>query len=436
MRARRAWQRRDPASAPVHDMLRPTAMLVGRPANRESARASTRSTTCSAASTGATTSSGSSTGRRVEPFYRAIAGQSGVFETKTVVSLGSAVNTYGVPGLAIIDAGPARPSPATCCARSTACASRAGRRLLLFESLDSMVRAWGATRHARVLRALLPAAARGRRDRLLVDERARHAGGGAGHRQRGRRSACCASTSAASAWSRPRAATTTSAARCCTGTSEAGRPVLAPPEIVGRVAASLRAVRRARNLSQHDLGDLAGVTASAISQVERAERGLSLATLVRLSAALGVTIDDLLRGEDPGATGSAAGPTIRSAGSSTRCTLLGDATRTCASTSCTSTRARPPSRRRSAAGHGDRRRRQRPRPGQGRGPDAGAPPRRGAGRRQRADRGLAQPRPGRGDAVLDRVRGIQAVTRPYMPSPRRPVSLSCSGWKRSGQLRS
>ena len=82
---------------------------------------------------------------------------------------------------------------------------------------------------------------------------------------------------------------------------EAGRPVLEPPEIVGRVAASLRAIRRARTLSQHDLGDLAGVTASAISQVERAERGLSLATLVRLSAALGVTVDDLLRGEDPGA---------------------------------------------------------------------------------------------------------------------------------------
>ena len=43
------------------------------------------------------------------------------------------------------------------------------------------------------------------------------------------------------------------------------------------------------------------MTASAISQVERAERGLSLATLVRLSAALGVTIDDLVRGEDRGA---------------------------------------------------------------------------------------------------------------------------------------
>jgi transcriptional regulator with XRE-family HTH domain len=80
---------------------------------------------------------------------------------------------------------------------------------------------------------------------------------------------------------------------------EDGVPVLAPAELVGRVAASLREVRRSRELSQQDLAALAGVTASAISQVEREERGLSLATLVRLSSALGVTIDDLLHGEDP-----------------------------------------------------------------------------------------------------------------------------------------
>jgi transcriptional regulator with XRE-family HTH domain len=80
---------------------------------------------------------------------------------------------------------------------------------------------------------------------------------------------------------------------------EHGIPVLAPAELVGRVAASLRAVRRSRELSQQDLAGLAGVTASPISQAERAERGLSLATLVRLSAALGITIDDLVHGEDP-----------------------------------------------------------------------------------------------------------------------------------------
>jgi transcriptional regulator with XRE-family HTH domain len=80
---------------------------------------------------------------------------------------------------------------------------------------------------------------------------------------------------------------------------EDGRLVLAPAELAGRIAASLRAVRRARELSQHDLAKLAGVTGSAISQAERADRSLSLATLVRLSDALGLTIDELLRGEDP-----------------------------------------------------------------------------------------------------------------------------------------
>jgi transcriptional regulator with XRE-family HTH domain len=74
--------------------------------------------------------------------------------------------------------------------------------------------------------------------------------------------------------------------------------VLEAASITGRVAASLKALRRARDLSQHDLAKLAGVTPSAISQAERAERGLSLTTMARLSDALGITIDDLLRGED------------------------------------------------------------------------------------------------------------------------------------------
>lgn len=81
--------------------------------------------------------------------------------------------------------------------------------------------------------------------------------------------------------------------------SEAQGPVLSEPEVIGRVAASLRALRRSREISQQQLARMAGVTASAISQAERAERGLSLSTLVRLSAKLELTLDDLLRGEDP-----------------------------------------------------------------------------------------------------------------------------------------
>ena len=60
-------------------------------------------------------------GTPVEPFYSAIASQSAVFETKTVVSLGSAVNTYGIPGRHDRWTRHSR-RPATCCARSTGCA--------------------------------------------------------------------------------------------------------------------------------------------------------------------------------------------------------------------------------------------------------------------------------------------------------------------------
>jgi transcriptional regulator with XRE-family HTH domain len=230
----------------------------------------------------------------VEPFYRAIA-SSEAFDTKTVVSVGAAVNTYGVPGLGIIDAG----GPAELLREIHRLCHQRRHRLLLFESLDSMVRTWGAadTRDffARCCPMLLEVGAiaywtMSARDTppavqetvqavtqcvLRVDERSIRV-----LKAEGRDDAVRGSVLH---WH-----------------DEAGRPVLSPPELVDRVAASLRAVRRARKLSQHDLGDMAGVTASAISQVERAERGLSLATLIRLSAALGVTIDDLVRGEDRG----------------------------------------------------------------------------------------------------------------------------------------
>jgi transcriptional regulator with XRE-family HTH domain len=231
----------------------------------------------------------------VEPFYRAIA-SSDAFDSKTVVSVGAAVNTYGVPGLGIVDAG----GPAELLREVHRLCHPRRHRLLLFESLDSMVRTWGAadTRDffARCCPMLLEVGAiaywtMSARDTpqavqetvqavtqcvLRVDERSIQVLKAEGRDDVVRGSMLH--------WH-----------------EEAGRPVLSPPELADRVAASLRAVRRSRKLSQHDLGDLAGVTASAISQAERAERGLSLATLVRLSGALGVTIDDLVRGEDRGA---------------------------------------------------------------------------------------------------------------------------------------
>ena len=52
-----------------------------------------------------------------------------------------------------------------------------------------------------------------------------------------------------------------------------------------------------RGINQSELARLAGVSPSAISQAERGQRGLSLETLLELTGKLGITLDELLRGE-------------------------------------------------------------------------------------------------------------------------------------------
>jgi transcriptional regulator with XRE-family HTH domain len=76
-----------------------------------------------------------------------------------------------------------------------------------------------------------------------------------------------------------------------------GLPALTPAPAVARVGTALRAARMQRQLSQADVARLAGVSPSAISQTERGERGLSLETLLALTGNLGMTVDELLRGE-------------------------------------------------------------------------------------------------------------------------------------------
>jgi transcriptional regulator with XRE-family HTH domain len=72
---------------------------------------------------------------------------------------------------------------------------------------------------------------------------------------------------------------------------------LQPAQAVARVGMALRAYRLRRELSQSDLARLAGVSPSAISQLERGERGLSLETLLALAGRLNITLDELLGGE-------------------------------------------------------------------------------------------------------------------------------------------
>lgn len=76
-----------------------------------------------------------------------------------------------------------------------------------------------------------------------------------------------------------------------------GRPAVTAASTAARLGEALLALRADRRLSQSELGRLAGVSASAISQAERGRRGLSLETLLNLSAKLDLSLDELLRGD-------------------------------------------------------------------------------------------------------------------------------------------
>jgi transcriptional regulator with XRE-family HTH domain len=234
-------------------------------------------------------------GASAEPFYRAIGGVDGVFEMRAVVSLGAADSL----GLDVLDAGPASAlaDPAKLLREIHRLCHPPGRRLFLFESLDSMARAWGVVSTREFFVRCCPM--------LLEAEAIAYWSMSAGATSAHVRNAveavtqCVLHVDGRSV----RVAKAEGRDDDATGSvlhwhDDGGRVVLEPAATVDRLPAALQAVRRLHHLSQHDLADLAGVTASAISQAERAERGLSLATLLRLSAALGITIDAVLRGEE------------------------------------------------------------------------------------------------------------------------------------------
>ena len=60
-------------------------------------------------------------------------------------------------------------------------------------------------------------------------------------------------------------------------------------------AANLRSTRESRKISQEALADLAGLHRTYIGSVERGERNISIDNIERLSAALGVQPEDLIR---------------------------------------------------------------------------------------------------------------------------------------------
>lgn len=77
-------------------------------------------------------------------------------------------------------------------------------------------------------------------------------------------------------------------------THESGEVVATIAPAGGRLARGLVALRQELAMTQSELAEVAGVTASAISQAESGARGLSVDTLVRISDRLTVPIDRLV----------------------------------------------------------------------------------------------------------------------------------------------
>jgi transcriptional regulator with XRE-family HTH domain len=260
-----------------------------------------------------------------DPFYSAIARRAHEFDSASFISVGGSPIALGAPDMTVIRAGPgsALEHAGDLLREIYRISHPGGRRLLLFESLESMVGAWGAKATRGFFARCCP---------LLLDV------GAIAYWSMSARATPLTVRETVESVTQvilrvdERSIRVTKAEARGEGVrgsvlhwhTEDGRPVMDLADVIARVAASLRAIRRSRQLSQTELAQAAGVTASAISQAERAERGLSLATLARLSSALGITIDDLIRGADPEIYRIGRRTDDRLGGSEHTITLLGD----------------------------------------------------------------------------------------------------------------
>lgn len=172
------------------------------------------------------------------------------------------------------------------------------RQLLMFEPLEAMAAAWGTEMAVRFFGACCP--------RLLALSAVAYWSVGAGPESRRLRSAAQRVTqcilrvdgrtlTVEKAEGRP----DTVRDHRMSYSVDDGRLIVTPAPITTRVAASLRALMESRGISQSELARLARVTPSAISQAQRGDRGLSLETLVRLSRALDLSLDELLASTEP-----------------------------------------------------------------------------------------------------------------------------------------
>lgn len=64
-------------------------------------------------------------------------------------------------------------------------------------------------------------------------------------------------------------------------------------EVAKQVGKRIRELRKARNLSQEELGEIGGLHYSYVGQAERGEKNISLSNLEKIAAALNVAIHQL-----------------------------------------------------------------------------------------------------------------------------------------------
>jgi len=239
----------------------------------------------------------------VEPFYRAISNDVEGYHFAGYVTLDrspeAVLKTY--PNLTVIDGRPqgTHAAPAALLNQIRASCRRFERDLLLFDPLERMVELWGADTARRFYTRCCP---------LLLDLGAVAYWSMGKAVAPGLRKAVQSVSQCVISVGRDRLRVTKAEGRPprIEGSVlhyhvEEGKPRLVDAPMITRLGAALRSVRSERGLTQTQLADMAGISPSAISQAELGRRGLALDTLLDLSAKLGISLDDLIRGQvDPG----------------------------------------------------------------------------------------------------------------------------------------
>lgn len=239
-------------------------------------------------------------GTSAEPFYGAIAAHAASYHLAAYVTMTRSPEEVRaeLPGLQAIDAraGSVLAQPAPLLTEIRTLCSPLERDLLLFDSLEAMARQWGVDTAQRFFTRCCP---------MLLEIGAvaywsltpsEHA---AASRREVEEITQCVISIGDSRLRIVKAEGRPFGVQGSVFRYRAGgrQPVLEAAPAAARLGAALRAIRLQRHLSQSDLARLAGVSPSAVSQAERGQRGLSLETLLDLTARLGITLDELLRGE-------------------------------------------------------------------------------------------------------------------------------------------